>query len=397
MFGSTDTKGVFVVDSAGTTRDGLVPIKVCNVTNFPQKIGRGEKLAKFEVWDENTETFPYELESNVPEAKIANRFENAEKRASVNVDEHEPNIDWSKSKIDEKQKQQLNDLVREYSDCFVNPKAKKLGLNDLISCNIETKPGTVPQHGYPYHIAPEMRDKLKETIKEQVRQGLVEETIHGAWATQALLVMGPEGELKMLMDFRALNAATLDKILKPPRLADALDSVGETELKLCSILGWVKVWLRGIQVKYMASYVDDVICHLSTFGQQLLHLRELLDRFRQALVGILSKDMETKTMKGQLKEGNTVFVYQLTQRITKYTQLLMTDTDQTDTDKDTDNVIVTISPEGNTKSCKTMPDPPVIKADPINNPQPKANMPLARQTKHGRVKPSKRRNKCQAK
>jgi hypothetical protein len=327
VFGSTTSKGLLVGNSAGIAKDGMIPVVVYNATPLKQVINKGEKLAKFEVWDENTETFPYDPESNVPEPKIANMSKNAGKRTSVNVDEHEPDIDWSKSKVNNKQKQQLKDLVKEYSDCFVNPKTKKLGLTDLISCNIETKPGTVPQHRYPYRTAPEMREKLQETVEGQVEQGLIEETVDGAWASPALLVKKPNGGLRMVIDFRALNAATVDKILRTPRLDDVLDSVGETKPKFFSVLDCTQgfhqipldessrhltafltshakyrykvmpqglktasatfqalmdILLRGIQFKYVAAYIDDVICYSSTFEQHLVHLREILNRFRQA-------------------------------------------------------------------------------------------------------------------
>jgi transposase InsO family protein len=81
-------------------------------------------------------------------------------------------------------------------------------------------------------------------------------------------------------------------------------------------------------------------------------------------------------------------------------QVVTTNTDQTDADSDTDSVIVPVGPAGNTRSRRTMPDPPVINHDPINDPQPStstANIPTATHTKRKRGRPPKRKHKGQAK
>ena len=40
--------------------------------------------------------------------------------------------------------------------------------------------------------------------------------------------------------------------------------------------------LKGIQFKYVMSYIDDLICYSATFESHLVHLRDMFTRLRQA-------------------------------------------------------------------------------------------------------------------
>ena len=82
----------------------------------------------------------------------------------------------------------MQSLVAKYSDCFVNPADGKLGLTDLTESKIQTLPGKTPVCKYPDCLALAMRDKMDKIFKDQVKQGLIQESIEGAWASPALLV-----------------------------------------------------------------------------------------------------------------------------------------------------------------------------------------------------------------
>ena len=131
----------------------------------------------------------------------------------------------------------------------------------------------------------------------------------------------------MVIDYRALNAATIPSVLRVPRLDDVLDSVGETNPQYFSVLDCTQGFhqipldpesrsktgfitpmgkfryktmpqgiknapatfqalmdtlLRGVQYKYVAAYIDDIILFSHTFNQHLTHIREVLTRLRAA-------------------------------------------------------------------------------------------------------------------
>ena len=83
--------------------------------------------------------------------------------------------------------------MSEFSDCFVDPVTKKLGLTDVISCKIDTFPNSVPVHKYPYRMPPSQRDEMNKIVNQQLSQQLIEEATDGAWASPALLVKKASG------------------------------------------------------------------------------------------------------------------------------------------------------------------------------------------------------------
>ena len=324
VFPAINTKGILIANTAVIAQEDMVPIRIFNGTAQKQKINRGERLATFDVWDDTVEAFYYNPESDqdIPQCSSA-KMKNDKQKS----DDYVPDIDWSKTEVNGEQMDQLKQLINEYSDCFVNPKTNKLGLTDLISCSIDTYSDSKPVHKYPYRMAPSQKEEMQKMVNQQMNQGLIEETQEGAWASPALLVKKPNGSFRMVIDYRALNAATIPKILRAPRLDDVLDSVGETKPKFFSVLDCTQgfhqipldpssrnktafltphgkyryktmpqglktasatfqalmdILLRGIQFKYVCAYIDDVICYSNTFEQHLGHLREVLGRFRKA-------------------------------------------------------------------------------------------------------------------
>ena len=68
---------------------------------------------------------------------------------------------------------------------------------------------------------------MDKIVDHQFEQGLIEKAIDGPWSSPALLVKKASGGFKLVIDYRALNAATILQVLRVPRLDDVLDSVGE--------------------------------------------------------------------------------------------------------------------------------------------------------------------------
>ena len=328
VFPTINQKGILVANTAVTVNDDLVPIRIFNGTSHPQKINRGERLATFEVWDDNIEVIDYDFGRDRTDHSHPHLASCTEGPTTSKPPKYtQPDIDWAKSEVNDEQRQQLKDLVNEFSDCFVDPVTKELGLTDMISCKIDTYPDAEPVHKYPYRLAPSQREEMENIVQQQLKQGLIEVTEDGAWASPALLVKKASGGFRLVVDFRALNAATIPKILRIPRLDDVLDSVGETKPQFFSVFDCTQGFhqipldpqsrhltgficsggkyryktmpqglktapatfqalmdtlLRGVQFKFVCAYIDDVICYSATFEQHLEHVREVLSRFRKA-------------------------------------------------------------------------------------------------------------------
>ena len=121
-----------MANTADSVTNDLVPIHIFNGTSWFQEIKRGERLATFESWDDSMEIIDYDFESDISHHPHLSSC----KKASSSTHHGKPDIDWSKSEVTETQRQQLKDLVNEFSDSFVDPVAKELGLTNPTSCKI---------------------------------------------------------------------------------------------------------------------------------------------------------------------------------------------------------------------------------------------------------------------
>ena len=178
VFPHLNSKGILVAKTAVTAHDNLVAVRLFNATETVKKINKGERIATFQLWDDDSDVCLYEDDStNNQDDPQINSVQMANKKKVV------PDIDWDQSQVNEEQKQQSKDLVSEFSDCFVVPETKMLGLTDKISCKIETVPGSKPVHKYPYRTAPPVREEMDKIVNQQIDQGLIEEAHDGAWAS----------------------------------------------------------------------------------------------------------------------------------------------------------------------------------------------------------------------
>ena len=322
-FTSLMERGVHAAHEAVTVFGKTVPVRLYNGNRFPINIKRGERISTFRLWDNDTVLEPYEEDKAAPSVNSISH--NASE--APNLHKPEPEIDWSKSKVTEEQKEQLKSLVREFSDCFVDPISKKLGRTDMIECDIETVPGASPVQKYPYRLAPAMREEMEKIIDGQLQQDLIEEAHSGAWASPALLVKKGSGGFRLVVDYRGLNAKTIPSILRIPRIDELLDTVGENQPRFFSVLDCTQGFhqiplhpnardktgfitpmgkyryktmpqgfrnapavfqslmdnlLRGIAFKYVMVYIDDLCIFSPTFEKHLEHLREVFSRIRKA-------------------------------------------------------------------------------------------------------------------
>ena len=320
---STSGKGYMAAHAAVTVHDDCVPIRVFNSQPYKITINRGERIASFQLFDSDIELVPYENSDTTYDSinSLSNEPRVPERPS------HTVELNLTESKLDESQKQQLQDLVAKYSDCFVNPADGKLGLTDLMECKIETVPGTTPVCKYPYRLAPHMRDAMGKILKDQVEKGLIEESTEGAWASPALLVKKSSGDFRLVIDYRGLNAALIPQNLRIPRIDEVFDTIGENQPQFFSVLDCTQGFhqvplntdsrdktafitpmgkyryktmpqgmrnapvvfqslmdlvLRGIQFKYVMVYIDDICIFSNTFEQHLAHLEEVFTRLRSA-------------------------------------------------------------------------------------------------------------------
>ena len=127
-----------------------------------------------------------------------------------------PKVDLSSDLLSDKQRGELKDLVDEFADCFVNPDTNELGLTNILSHHIDIQPGSKPVNKFPYRMNPQARKQMDDIVQEQLRQGLIEETFDGDWASPPLLVRKANGSMRLVIDYRGLNAVTIPQVIRIP-------------------------------------------------------------------------------------------------------------------------------------------------------------------------------------
>ena len=287
-----------------------------NYSSKTSNINAGERLGTFTPWTTATSVINDPTSSSPLLANISEPTKTPP-----------PKVDLSKANVSPDQKQQLQDLINQYSDCFVNPITNQLGLTNLHSHKIEVYPGAKAVHRLPYRASPQHREQMKKLVHEQLHQGVLEETDEGDWASPALLVRKSNGDMRMVIDYRALNAVTIPKYLRIPRLDEILDDVGQNRPKYFSTFdlqsgfhqvpldeasrdktaflthfgkyryrtmpqgisgapnsfqSLIDALLKGIQYKYALAYIDDICCFSPDFATHMKHIETIFQRLRAA-------------------------------------------------------------------------------------------------------------------
>ena len=222
------------------------PVVLLNTTSNYVKIHKGEIVALFRKskdsdFIEPQSTNRKKSQKADPETEYIPQSINAMKESVA----HDAEIDHStqtESRItltNEEQKQ-LDNLLKDYEDIFVG-KDGKIGLTNLYEHTIELKSDAVPCHFLPYRMAPDKARLMEETCQEYVKQGILEETTSGPWASRAFLLQkydaeGNKSGVRLISDFRHLNTSIIKQSLGSPRADTSLEMIGHLKPAIFSKL-----------------------------------------------------------------------------------------------------------------------------------------------------------------
>ena len=232
------------------------PCKILNTSSRPYKIRKGQIIALFtKASDEDFE--PYTLRGDeatvnemVPERKPsrrskfipprdAGREENEEDMDDVELERAaytrkealDPGLDYApnvkaKKVLTKEQEPRLKALLDKYEKAFVGPDGK-LGTTPLYEHCIQMKPGVVPCNHQPFRATPEKEQQLNEKCRELEGQDIIEETTDGPWSSRSFCVHKASGGVRLVTDFRYVNANIINQALISPNMDVCLESVGE--------------------------------------------------------------------------------------------------------------------------------------------------------------------------
>ena len=128
---------------------------------------------------------------------------------------------------DEKVRADILKLVKTYSDVFATS-TEPAGRTNAMDFTINTgdsEPISQQRYRTPYFL----RGEMKKIINENVRKGLLA-PISSPWAAPTLLVKKPDGNYRLVCDYRRLNAVTAPEHYPLPFIGDLIDNLAESKI-----------------------------------------------------------------------------------------------------------------------------------------------------------------------
>ena len=114
-------------------------------------------------------------------------------------------------------------IVKEFSDVFPDD-ISGLPSDRAIEFVIELIPGTKPISFPPYRIAPANLKELKAQLEELLSKGFIRPSI-SPWGAPVLFVNKKDGSLRLCIDYRQLNRATIRNQYPLPRIDELFDQL----------------------------------------------------------------------------------------------------------------------------------------------------------------------------
>jgi hypothetical protein len=241
-----------------------------------------------------------------------------------------PTLDLSKIRTshmnDEEQNAILN-LVKEYADIF-HKDGEKLTFTNQIKHIIRTN-DEIPVYSRNYRYPEVYKTEVNRQIQEMLDQKIIQNS-HSPWNSPIWMVPKKQDasgkqKYRLVIDFRGLNAKTIDDKFPLPNISDILDKLGRaqyfTTLDLASSFHQVEMEpnsvektafstetghyeflrmpfglknspptfqrimnniLRGLQNEICLVYLDDIVVYSTSLDEHIQRLREVFERLRNA-------------------------------------------------------------------------------------------------------------------
>ncbi|KAL4135431.1 hypothetical protein QTP88_007040 [Uroleucon formosanum] len=115
----------------------------------------------------------------------------------------------------------LVQLLNQYRECFAF-NLNELGCTDVLAMDIVDD--GKPVMSKPYRASASERETISRIVQEWMEAGIVTET-KSAYASPVLLVTKKDGDARLVVDYRKLNAQTVRKVFPTPNLDDHLETL----------------------------------------------------------------------------------------------------------------------------------------------------------------------------
>ena len=204
---------------------GKTSVLILNNQESEIRIRKGSYLGKFLALGDNCDVKEFQIQQEHAEKIISPTFDQKGKPFLEN-------FIWNNDHLDVKQGELVKALVNEFADIFFEYKGV-MGhyVGDTIAIDMDENAKPVKKS--PYRVHPKYSQKLDEEINMLLAQGVVEESF-GDWSSPALVVPKPgrPDEIRLVVDFRAVNKLVTKDAHPLPRMDDAFVNVSLQETPL---------------------------------------------------------------------------------------------------------------------------------------------------------------------
>ena len=114
-------------------------------------------------------------------------------------------------------------IVKEFPDVIPDD-ISGLPPDREVECTIDLIPGTEPISIPPYRMAPVEMRELKAQLEELLSKGFIRPSI-SPWGAPVLFVKKKDGSLRLCIDYRQLNRATIRNQYLLPRIDELFDQL----------------------------------------------------------------------------------------------------------------------------------------------------------------------------
>ena len=224
------------------------------------------------------------------------------------------------SQLSPQQKEDLHKIFTEFEDVLQSKPGKTVLTEHTIGTNNSERPIRVP----PYRIPHAYRDAVAKELDEMEQSGVIEPS-QSEWSAPIVVVRKKDGNIRLCVDYRRLNAITPVDAYPMPRTDELIDKLGKakyiTTLDLARGYWQVPMskqdrvktafttpkglyqfkvmpfglsgapatfqrmmdkLIRGIE-DYTAAYIDDIVIFSDTsWEEHLEHVKEMLRRLRSS-------------------------------------------------------------------------------------------------------------------
>ncbi|KAK8787039.1 hypothetical protein V5799_023187 [Amblyomma americanum] len=166
-------------------------------------------------------------EVNIDTAKLSTTSETTEVKTACADPIHEKDVATGNG-VTAKERQDLLKLLNQHRECFAT-NIEELGCTNLTEMDIVLKEGSTPVSSRPYRTSKEERETMQKIVSEWKAAGIATES-RSPYASPVLLVRKENGEPRLVVDYRKLNAKTVKDKYPLPLIDDAVEQLAGSKL-----------------------------------------------------------------------------------------------------------------------------------------------------------------------